>query len=129
MFRGEWASDRASGFGVLLYANNNRYEGAWLDDKRHGHGAPPARAGRPRLLHRPLAAPLPAPSRRHLQPRRRVALRGRVVGGPQGGQGHALLCKRRHLQRLLVRRSHLGAGPADAARRVAVELGRSVTRS
>ena len=22
--------------GVLMYANNNRYEGQWLDDRRHG---------------------------------------------------------------------------------------------
>jgi hypothetical protein len=26
MFRGEWSSDRASGYGVLIYANNNRRE-------------------------------------------------------------------------------------------------------
>lgn len=25
MFRGEWNADRATGYGVLIYANNNRY--------------------------------------------------------------------------------------------------------
>ena len=81
MFRGEWVQDRASGYGVLMYANNNRcaptltacpppcsaccpprppshaalrvralvlssppqhrlrYEGQWLDDRRHGQGS------------------------------------------------------------------------------------------
>merc|ERR1711920_1072908 len=29
---------KASGFGVFVYANGNRYEGQWLDDKRHGRG-------------------------------------------------------------------------------------------
>lgn len=32
-FAGEWKNDAASGYGILTYANGNRYEGNWLDDK------------------------------------------------------------------------------------------------
>ena len=39
MYRGEWAQDRAHGYGVLVYACNNRYEGGWADDRRHGVGS------------------------------------------------------------------------------------------
>ena len=34
--QGQWADDRASGYGVFVYANGNRYDGQWLDDKRRG---------------------------------------------------------------------------------------------
>ena len=35
---GEWRFGRRDGEGVILYANDNIYEGEWSDDRRHGRG-------------------------------------------------------------------------------------------
>ena len=50
MFRGEWKSDRANGYGILAYANGNKYAGNWADDKRHGYGVFEAGEGYANLL-------------------------------------------------------------------------------
>ena len=35
---GEWASDKANGYGKLFHSDGDVYEGDWLDDKAHGNG-------------------------------------------------------------------------------------------
>ena len=32
---------RQDGFGTMIYANGERYEGEWKDEIQHGQGAPP----------------------------------------------------------------------------------------
>lgn len=38
MYEGGWQGGKRTGFGVLLCANGDRYEGHWLDDKKEGPG-------------------------------------------------------------------------------------------
>ena len=35
---GEWKFGQREGEGVILYSNDNIYEGEWTADKRHGRG-------------------------------------------------------------------------------------------
>jgi hypothetical protein len=35
---GDWVNDKASGYGIMKYANGSRYDGEWYNDKQHGFG-------------------------------------------------------------------------------------------
>ena len=37
-YQGEWRHGRANGQGICIYSSGDRYEGQFLDSKRHGHG-------------------------------------------------------------------------------------------
>ena len=39
--QGEWKANRRHGFGVLLGAGGNSYQGEWCKDKKHGRHALP----------------------------------------------------------------------------------------
>ena len=38
VYEGTWHEDKANGFGVYTHYNGSRYEGQWLNDKQHGNG-------------------------------------------------------------------------------------------
>ena len=37
-YDGDYVDGKRHGHGVFYYANGNHYDGDWVDDKYHGHG-------------------------------------------------------------------------------------------
>jgi len=36
IFEGEWAEDKANGYGIYIHSNGAKYEGYWKDDLQDG---------------------------------------------------------------------------------------------